>query len=225
MQIVRKDIKNLHLGVYPPNGRVRVAAPHSVSDTAVRLAVIGKLGWIRRQRANFAQQPRQSKREFVSGESHWVLGNRYRLRIVEVDGLRRPSVRLRKRVIELTIRTGASRRERERVLDRWRRGVLREAAAPFFVEWQPKLGVAAAGLQIRRMKTKWGSCSEQTRRVSLNVDLVRAPVSSIEYVVVHELAHLRSRRHDRVFETVMDAALPNWTARRAELRRLMLPAI
>jgi predicted metal-dependent hydrolase len=214
VKVVRKAIKNLHLGVYPPNGRVRVAAPMTVSNEAVRLAVIGKLGWISRQRRRFLAQPRQSKRELVSGESHYFLGRRYRLRVLESEGVVEQGVKVRPSVMELRVRAGAAHSRREAVLTDWYREQLRELAAPLIVKWERVLGVRVSSWGIRRMRTKWGTCNADARRVWLNLELAKVPRESIEYIVVHELVHLIARRHDERFFALMDRHLPNWRARR-----------
>lgn len=216
VQIVRKPIKNLHLGVYPPNGRVRVAVPTAVSDQAVRLAVIGKLGWVKRQQAKFATQPRQTRREMVSGESHYYLGRRYRLRVVFRPGPERV-VLLRRATLELQVRPGTDVERREQVLLRWYRQRLRELIPPLLERWEPKLGVHAAEWRIKRMKTKWGGCTVHARRIWLNLELAKKPVRCLEYLVVHELAHVIEPRHDARFMAVMDRHLPNWRTRRKEL--------
>jgi predicted metal-dependent hydrolase len=228
VQVVRKAIKNLHLGVYPPNGRVRVAAPKAVSNDAVRLAVIGKLGWIGRQRRKFLGQARQSRREMVSGESHYFLGRRYRLRVVEFEGSAAQGVKKRPSIIELNVRVGAGTSSREAVLDAWYRQQLRDVAGALMEKWQRKLGVEAADWGIKRMKTKWGACNAQARRVWLNLELVKSPAECIEYIVVHELVHLVSRLHDERFFALMDRHLPGWRARRellnsAPLRHMVWP--
>ena len=221
VQIVRKDIKNLHLGVYPPNGRVRVAAPLSVSDDAVRLAVIGKLGWIKKQQAKFAAQPRQTAREMVSGESHYYLGRRYRLRVVERDGPSR--VVLRKRTtLELQVRAGVDVEGRERVLQRWYRECLRELVPPLLAKWEAILGVQAGSWGIKKMKTKWGACSTNARRLWLNLELAKNPVQCIEYLIVHELTHLIERHHNDRFVSLMDRHLPQWRHHRKALNEAPL---
>jgi len=216
VDVVRKDIKNLHLGVYPPHGRVRVAAPLVVSDDAVRLAVIDKLGWIRRQKAKFAEQPRQSQREMVSGESHYFLGRRYRLRVHEHDGPARVAVR-GIASLDLFVRAGATPDQREAVLMRWHRAQLKALIPPMLDKWQPVLGVEVAAWGVKAMKTKWGSCNASARRVWFNLELSKKPVQCIEYIVVHELAHLVERRHDARFTALMDACLPHWRQQREVL--------
>ncbi|MBI2838537.1 MAG: M48 family metallopeptidase [Acidobacteria bacterium] len=216
VHVVRRAIKNLHLGVYPPNGRVRVAAPLKVSDDSVRLAVIGKLGWIKRQQGKFLAQIRQPEREMVSGESHYFLGRRYRLHVVKHRGVSRVVFRPRS-TLELHVRAGMDAEARERALQRWYRQQLRELASPLLEKWQRTLGVKIAGWGIKRMKTKWGTCTVDARRVWLNLELVKKPVSCLEYVVVHELVHLIDRQHDEQFLAVMDQHLPQWRRLRQEL--------
>lgn len=216
VEIVRKAIKNLHLGVYPPNGRVRVAAPLVLSDDAVRLAVIGKLGWIRKQQARFAAQTRQSEREMVSGESHYFLGRRYRLRVVRQEGPGRVVLRNRT-TLELQVRGAYGPKERERVLQRWYRERLRELVPPLLAKWEPILGVLSAKWGIKQMKTKWGACSVDTQRIWLNLELAKKPVQCLEYLVVHELVHLIARHHSDRFVSLMGRHLPQWRLHRQTL--------
>lgn len=216
VEIVRKDIKNLHLGVYPPNGRVRVATPHRVNDDAVRLAVIGKLGWIKQQRARFDGQPRQSEREMVSGESHYFLGQRYRLNVIEYNGAGKVVLR-KKTTMDLYVRRKVGAAQRERVLQRWHREQLAALVPPLLDKWEPVLGVQVAKWAIKKMKTKWGSCNAAARRIWLNLELAKKPVQCLEYILVHELVHLLERYHNDKFIAMMNACLPQWRLRRSEL--------
>ena len=216
IHVVRKAIKNLHLGVYPPAGRVRVAAPLALSDNAVRLAVVGKLAWIKRQRAKFQAQPRQSQREMVSGESHYFLGRRYCLRVVEHKGAGKVVLRSRT-TLELHVRPQTDATERERVLQRWYRQHLRDAVPPLIAKWATILDVQINGWGIKRMKTKWGACSVAARRIWLNLELAKNPVQCLEYLVVHELVHLIEPHHNERFISLLDQHLPNWRMRRQEL--------
>jgi len=216
VSILRKPIKNLHLGVYPPRGRVRVAAPLAVSDDAVRLAVIGRLGWIRRQQAKFKAQPRQSEREMVSGESHYFLGRRYRLQVVHHDSAVSKVV-VKKARIELHVRASKSAQKRRDVLESWYRRQLRALLPAMAEKWQPALGVEASGWGIRRMRTKWGTCTVGPRRIWLNLELAKKPVGCIEYVVVHELVHLIEPHHGERFVALMDRHMPSWRRWRKEL--------
>ena len=213
VQVVRKPIKNLHLLFYPPHGRVRGAATLRVSYDAVRLAVVGKLGWIKRQRARFEAQPRQSVREMVSGESHHVFGRRYRLRVVHVPGPAKV-VLVGKATMELHVAQDASTEQRLRLLQGWYRQRLRERLEPLLKKWQKALRVEVAGCGIKRIKTKWVSCIAEARRIRLNLELAKKPVQCLEYLIVHELAHLIERHHNERFTALMDEHLPQWRSRR-----------
>ena len=221
VEVVRKDIKNLHLGVYPPNGRVRVAAPLRLDDDAVRLAVISRLGWIHRQQAEFEQQDRQSQRELVAGESHYYQGRRYRLDVIEHHGA--PSVRLSNNTtMELRVRRGTDRDTREAGLQEWYRKRLREQLASLLARWEPKVGVTVSEVRIKRMKTLWGSCNAEARRIWLNLELVKKPASCLEYILVHEMVHILERRHNERFRDLMDRLMPPWRLYREELNRAPL---
>jgi hypothetical protein len=216
VEVVRKDIKNLHLGVYPPHGRVRVAAPLVVNDEAVRLAVIDKLGWIKRQKARFIEQPRQSQREMVNGESHYFLGKRYRLRVHEQDAPARVAP-CGIASLDLFVRPGSSAAQRELVLLHWYREQLKALIPPLLEKWQPILGVQANHWGIKKMKTKWGSCNPTARRLWFNLELAKKPAQCLEYIVVHELVHLLERRHSERFTALMDGFMPNWRVCRETL--------
>jgi predicted metal-dependent hydrolase len=196
---------------------VRVAAPLAVTDDAVRLAVIGKLGWIKRQQSKFKAQPRQSEREMVSGESHYFLGRRYRLRVIHgTDGTARVVLR-NKSAIELYVPQETSAAQRERVLQRWYREQLRGLIPPLIEKWESVLGVQVSECRIKKMKTKWGACNAEARRIWLNLELAKKPVQCIEYIIVHELAHLIERHHNDRFVSIMDKHLPQWRFQQQEL--------
>ncbi len=216
VDVVRKPIKNLHLGVYPPHGRVRVAAPVAVSDDAVRLAVVTRMGWIKRQRAKFDAQPRQSERAYVSGESHFYLGQRYRLNLIE--GARAGHVHVRNsRNLDLHVRDGSDPIVRERVFLAWYRHELRKRAAPLVDKWATAMEILVPAWGLKRMKTKWGTCNIEARRIWLNLELIKKPPHCLEYIVVHELTHFFERNHSERFVSLMDAAMPNWRTVRDEL--------
>lgn len=221
VEIVRKAIKNLHLGVYPPNGRVRVAAPLRVRDEAVRLAVISRLAWIKRQRMRFHSQERQSAREYVSRESHYFLGRRYLLNVIELDGPPQVSRRGNK-IIELQVPKGASRHRREQILFSWYRKNLKVLILPLIEKWEAKIGTKVESWGVRRMKTKWGSCNSAARRIWLNLELAKKPIHCLEYILVHEMVHLAERHHNDRFAMLMDRSLPNWRAHRNELNHAPL---
>lgn len=221
VEVLRKDIKNLHVGVYPPEGRVRVAAPLHLDDEAVRLAVILRLGWIRRQQKGFEQQVRQSMREMVTGESHYYQGRRYLLDVDERVGAPAVSI-VNNRTLKLRVRPGMDRDARESVLLRWYRRRLREQLPPLLSKWQPKVGVNVADVRIKRMKTRWGTCTAEAGRIWLNLELVKKSPSCLEFVLVHEMVHLVERHHNDRFRDLMDAMMPQWQLRREELNRAPL---
>ena len=218
VEVVRKDIKHLHLGVYPPEGRVRVAAPLRLDDDAVRMAVIARFAWFRRKQAEFEGQERQSRREFVTGESHYFEGRRYRLDVVESSGPTGISLR-GNAWLEMRVRRETGRDAREAMLYRWYRARLRERIPKMVAKWEPRIGVAVAEWRIRRMKTRWGTCNREAGRIWLNSELAKKPVSCLEYVVVHEMVHLIERGHNERFRGILDRVMPGWGGRVEELNR------
>ncbi len=221
VEVVRKAIKNLHLGVYPPEGRVRVATPLRLDDEAVRLAVISKLGWIRRQQARFVAQRRLSPREMVSGESHWLWGNRYRLRVIEASGPFRVALDGNS-WLNLYVRPGTSAARREKALEDWYRTELKSRIQGLVEKWEPVIGVRVSEWGVKKMKTRWGSCNAEARRIWLNLELVKKPPACLEYIVVHEMVHFLERHHNDRFRKLMDRFLPGWRIVRDELNQAPL---
>jgi predicted metal-dependent hydrolase len=221
VEVVRKDIKNLHVAVYPPVGRVRVATPLRLDDDAIRVAVISRLGWIRRQQARFTDQVRESQRELATGESIYFRGRRFRLEVVEDSRSQGVRVATNSR-IQLRCSPGADRAEREATLNQWYRERLRELIPPLLRKWERKVGVDVAEVRIRRMKTRWGSCNASARRIWLNLELAKKPASSVEYILVHEMIHIHERRHGKRFREMMDGMMPGWHLYRDELNRAPL---
>lgn len=209
VRLTRKAIRNLHIGVYPPDGQVRVSAPLHVTDESVRLAIVSRLGWIRKQQARFVAQPRQSRREMVSGESHYLWGRRYLLDVVERYGKHEAKTSGAKR-LTLYVRPGTTRNNRLAALDSWYRSELRQRVPPLLEEWEAKVGATVAQWGIKKMKTRWGSCNSVARRIWLNLELAKKPPECLEYVLVHELVHLLERRHNDRFRAIMDQLLPQW---------------
>lgn len=208
VDVVWKDIKNLHLSVYPPTGRVRIAAPRDLSVDTVRAYAISKVGWIKRNQKRLVTQPRESPREYTERESHFVWGERLLLEVQH--GGRHQSVRRDHRRLILTVRPDASRSERHALVEAWYRKELRIAAISALAQWQNRLAVTANGLFIQRMKTKWGSCNPATGNIRLNTELAKKPRECLDYVLLHELAHLIERNHSHSFHEVLDYALPHW---------------
>lgn len=216
VDVVRKPIKNLHLGVYPPNGRVRVAAPVSVSDEAVRLAVVTRMGWIKRQQAKFDSQPRQTERSYVSGESHFFFGQRYRLNVINGAPAGRVHIRS-SQMLDLYVRSGSEQATRERIFQDWYRHELRDRAAPLMTTWAEAFGIDPPLWGIKRMKTKWGTCNIEAKRVWLNLELAKKPPQCLDYVIAHELCHFFERNHSDRFVALLDQKLPQWRLIRDEL--------
>ncbi|MDS2171345.1 SprT family zinc-dependent metalloprotease [Nesterenkonia sp. CL21] len=215
VDVIYKDIKNLHIGVYPPMGRVRVAAPQRLDDDQVRLAVIQRLPWIKRQRKELQDTPRQSEREMVTGESHYVWGVRRRLKVVERPGRAHLEVDGERLVLYTPADSTADRRREN--LDQWYREQLREVLPDIIARWEAKLEVSVPKWTIRRMKTKWGSCNRETRHIWFNVELAKKHPDCLEYIVVHEMAHYFERNHGERFTKLMDGLLPDWRSRRDQL--------
>jgi predicted metal-dependent hydrolase len=221
VNIVRKNIKNLHLAVYPPFGRVRVAVPPALDDEAVRLAVVSRLAWIRKQRKQIQSQARQTERDMVEGETHYVWGRKHRLRIVE-DGARQRAIFKGDARLELHVSRGADRDARQRRLAAWYRDELKAAIPALISQWAPMLGVEEPDWGVRRMKTKWGTCKPDQRKIWLNLELAKKAPECLEFIVVHEMTHLLERNHTERFFDLMNKHLPQWRMLRDELNGLPL---
>lgn len=221
IQVVRKNIKNLHLAVLPPDGQVRFAVPHHVSDENIRLAVIAKLAWIRRQQATFNQQARQTEREMVDGESHYLWGRQYRLEVIEQAGKHRIET-VGKNKLRLYVQPETSTDKRLLVMNQWYREQLKVKILELLNYWSPRIKHHPIDWGIRKMKTKWGSCNIEERRIWLNLELVKKPPECLEYILVHELVHLLERHHNEQFRLHMDLFLPKWREYRSLLNKLPL---
>lgn len=221
IDVVRKDIKNLHLGVYPPNGRVRIASPLKIDDEAVRLFAISKMAWIKKQQLKFETQERQTERRFVSGESHYYKGNRYLLNVIYHNAA--PKVEIRnKTYIDLYVREGSTKEKREKVLTEWYRKQLKDQVPTLINKWQKIIGVEVNDWGVKKMKTKWGTCTIESRRIWLNLELAKKSEHCLEYIIVHEMIHLMERKHNDRFVAYMDKFIPQWHFYKEELNRSML---
>lgn len=218
VDVVRKPIKNIHLSVHPPTGRVTISAPSHLKLDAIRAFAIDKLAWIRKQQSAFRQQAREAPREYLERESHYLWGKRYLLTIVESA---EPSmVEVQHRRLILHTCPDASAERRREIMEKWYREQLRREAEALIAKWQKRLHVKINKLLIRRVKTKWGSCNPNSGNILLNTELVKKPTHCLEYLIVHELVHLLERTHNAHFHALMDRHLPNWRSRQAELNRL-----
>lgn len=215
VDVIFKDIRNLHISVYPPMGRVRVAAPDRMDEDTIRRAIIQRLPWIKRQRDELQKAERQSTRQMLSGETHYVWGQRYLLDISRTSG--NHAVEIDGDTLWLKTPPGSDAGERRATLDRWYRRQIKTAAPTLLEKWQPIIGVEVDKVVVRRMKTKWGTCIAPSRTIWLNPELAKKNPRSLEYIVVHELVHFHERSHNDKFVTLMDHYLPGWRALRDEL--------
>jgi len=219
IEVVKKDIKNLHLAVYPPDGRVRLAAPNGVSDETLRLFTLSKLSWIKTQRRKFSGQVREPKRQYIQRESHYFLGKRYLLRVIESNQSARVEVKAKSYIVIHT-KPGSSKAQRQRLLNEWYRTELKKLIPELLSQWERKIGVEVSGWIIKQMKTKWGSCNIQKKHILFNLELAKKPIRCLEYIIVHELVHLIERLHNERFLSYMDKYLPQWKSCRQELNKL-----
>lgn len=220
IDVVLKDIKNVHLSVYPPNGRVRISAPSRMSLDTIRVFAISKLAWIRQQQKKIRDQERDTPREFIEKESHYVWGKRLLLAVIERN---QPStIEIKHNRMLMVIRPGASREERNALIEAWYREEIRNIAPRLIKEWEERIGVKHEQIFVQRMKTRWGSCNPRTRSIRLNTELARKPVDCLEYILVHELCHLIEPTHNDRFKELMNHYLPNWKHHRKVLNSLPL---
>jgi len=216
--LIRKKIKNLHLSVLPPDGRVRVSAPLSMNDDAIKMLIATRLSWIHKQQSKFESQERQTYREYVSGESHYYLGKKYRLEVLYKD--ERPKVILKgKTKIILSVRPGTDLTKRHKIMQSWYRTELYKFVEAKLPYWEQKIGIHVNELKIKRMKTRWGTCNSRASRIWLNLELAKKPPQCIEYVLVHEMIHFLENKHNDSFRKYMDRYYPNWKYIRDELNK------
>jgi len=219
IDVVRKDIKNMHLAVYPPTGRVRIAAPLRVNDEAVRLFAISKIGWIRKNQRKFESQDRQSPRQFKERESHYFQGKRYLLRVIEQESS--PKVVFKtKTYIDLYIRPNSKIEQKQTILNQWYRSELKKLIPPIIEKWEKKMDVTVEDWQVKQMKTKWGTCNIEKKRIWINLELAKKPILCLEYIVVHEMIHLLERKHNDRFLALIERFMPQWKFYKEELNRL-----
>lgn len=219
--VVRKKIKNLHLSVLPPMGKVRVTAPESMTDDAIRTLLATRLPWIKKQQEKFKNQARQTKRKYVSGETHYFFGHRYRLEVVYENAV--PVVTLKgKTKIILQVRPDSSIEKRNDLMTEWYRKELQPVAARLMDKWQKKLKLEAKSWKIQRMKTRWGTCNNKAGRILLNLELAKKPIACLEYVIVHELLHMIEKKHNENFVNMLAKHIPKWKSIKEELNRSLL---
>jgi len=218
VDVVLKDIKNIHLSVYPPSGRVRIAAPSRMRLDTIRVFAISKLGWIKQQQKKLQGQERDTLREYVDRESHYLWGKRYLLKVIE--GNEAPSVALQHSRMLLRVRPGTDAKKKQAIIEAWYRQQLKKAVPPLIIKWEPLLGVKIERFFVQRMKTKWGSCNHGTHSIRLNTELAKKPRECLEYIVVHEMTHVLEPTHNARFVALMDQCMPQWRFYRDQLNRL-----
>jgi len=218
IDIEQKQIKNIHLSVYPPDGRVRIAAPLRMDLDTIRVYALSKLKWIKKQQAKQRAQAREAPREFLNRESHYYNGKRYLLKVVEVEAA--PRIELKHSTLILYVRPGTNTEKRQRILDEWYRAQLKMILPALIEKWEKTLNVKVNVFGIKKMKTRWGSCNCEAGRIWLNLELAKKPPEYLEYVVVHEMVHLLERKHNETFTAFMNEHLPKWRLYKDELNRL-----
>lgn len=223
IDVTRKDVKNVHLSVHPPDGRVTLVAPTSTRIDVARAYAITKIGWIRQQQRKLAQQAREAPRQFVGRETHYLWGRRHLLRVTECEG--KPAVRLDHRTIHLQVRPGSTLETRSKVVHNWHLKLLHTAVPSLIRKWEGRIGVEVQGYFLQRMKTKWGSCNAEQRTIRLNTELVKKPRDLLEYVVVHEMVHILAPTHSPRFFDLLSMHYPSWSEARTELNELPIPAL
>ncbi len=222
IQVTRKSIKHVHLSVHPPDGRVTLVAPTATRLDVARAYAISKLGWIRAQQTKLQNQARETPRQFIERESHYLWGRRYLLTVACAEA--KPNVSLDHKRITLTARPGSSAEKRAEVMHEWHKSLLHEVVPGLIAKWEAKLGVQVQRYFLQRMKTRWGGCNHRSGHIRLNTELVKKPKDLLEYVIVHELAHLLEPTHNERFTALLDRHYPTWREARAELNELPLSA-
>jgi predicted metal-dependent hydrolase len=218
IDVVRKNIKHMHLSVHPPDGKVRISAPKRIDDEAVRSFAVSKLKWIKRHRARLKKQKHPLPLKYLSGESHYFRGKRYVLNVIYLSPPLPNKVKIRGEYLDLSIRKGSRREQRRRVLTEWYREQLKNEIPNLMKKWERKIGVRASDWGVRQMKTKWGSCNVTAKRIWLNLKLAKKPPRCLEYIMVHELVHFLEPSHNSKFKAYMDKFLPEWRSIEKELK-------
>lgn len=218
IDVEQKDIKNIHLSVYPPDGKVKIAAPERMDLDTIRVFAINKLKWIKKQQQTFRNQVREAPREYLSKESHYFQGKRYLLKIIEQDT--KPKVVLKHSKLELYVRPNTSSEKRKEIIEEWYRDEMKNTIPKMIEKWEKKIGVIANEFGVKKMRTKWGTCNTEAKRIWLNLELAKKPLECLEYIVVHELVHLLERKHNDTFIKYMNEFMPKWRFYRDELNDL-----
>lgn len=218
-----KDIKNIHLSVHPPSGRVRMSSPHRIKLDTLRVFAISKLSWIKKQQQRMKNQEREAIRDFINRESHYYLGKRYLLNVIEYN--LSPKVEIKHDMIELYIKPDTPREKRQSILYEWYRERLKELIPPYIEKWKKVMNVKVDEWAIKKMKTRWGTCNTKAERIWINLELAKKPIHCLEYIIVHEMVHLLERKHNERFKTYMNDLMPQWKHYKQELNRFPISHI
>jgi predicted metal-dependent hydrolase len=217
LDVIHKDIKNVHLSVHPPTGRVRISAPLHMDLDTVRIFAISKLSWVKKQQTKFNSQDREPKRDYISRENHYYLGKRYLIKIIEHNAP--PKINLKHSKIEMYVRPNTSVEKKHNIMNEWYRNRLKEIVPAIIKKYEKLMQVRVHEFGIRKMRTKWGTCNNQAKRIWLNLELAKKPKNCIEYIIVHEMVHLLERRHNDNFIYLMNMYMPQWNFSKDELNR------
>ncbi len=220
VDVEQKDIKNIHLSVYPPTGRIRIAAPLRFDLETIRMFAISKLGWIKKQQERLRKQTRETPREYKTRESHYYLGKRFLIQVIKTES--KPSVSIKHDKIILQVKPDSNTEQKQLILQEWYREQLKELVPKYIAKWEETMQVKVADFGIKKMKTKWGTCNIEKKRIWINLELAKKPLLCLEYIVVHEMVHLLERNHNERFIAYMNKFLPQWKHYREELNRLPL---
>jgi predicted metal-dependent hydrolase len=218
VEVTQKDIKNVHLSVYPPLGKVKIAAPERMELDTIRIYAISKLAWIKKQQAKILAQKREAPREYITKESHYYQGKRYLLKVTEHNAS--PIVKQKHNLLELYIRPETCAEKRKEILEEWYRCQLKIMVAKYISKWEKIMNISVSEFGIKKMKTKWGTCNIEAKRIWINLELAKKPIDCLEYIVVHEMVHFFERNHNSRFVSLMDNYLPNWKELKVELNKL-----
>lgn len=219
IDVIKKDIKNMHLAVYPPTGRVRIASPKAINDEAIRLFAVSKIRWIKKHQKSFYEQSREAPREYITGESHYFEGKRYLLKVIARYGKHEIRVK-NKTYLELYVSPNATIAAKEKVFNAWYRAHLKKIVPQRIKNWEKKIGVTCKAWDVKKMRTRWGSCHIEKRKILLNLELAKKPRHCLDYVIAHELVHFHERNHNENFKKLLDTYMPNWKSYKRELNNL-----
>lgn len=221
IEVTKKNIKNIRLSVHPPNGQVKVSAPKRMTDEGIRLFVVSRLSWVKKQRLRFENQEKIPEMEYISGESHYYFGERYLLNAI-YGSTNKSNVEIRNdEYIDLYIKNGSDKEKREKVMKEWYRKELKAVIPEFIEKWEKIMNLKVNDWGVKQMKTRWGTCNINAKRIWINLELVKKPHHCLEYIVVHEMAHLIERGHGERFKAIMDKYYPNWRKVKAELNGMI----